>query len=344
MNIRLLEQSDWQAFKTLRMKALLEHPESFGASFNEESKLTAEASQQQFNSSDLFGAFINNELVGCAGFFIYSPEKMHHRGCIFSMYTNATFRGRGTADALVKTVIAHAKKHVLQLHLTVVTSNHTAIRLYQKNGFRIYGTEPRSLKIDDQFYDEHLMVLDFPINKPVPPSSLHITLHEPTFDDEEKFLSAMIRSQKFHAPFVSAPCTHHAYHAYIKNKNDHQKSYIAVNEHNNIMGVFNISEIVRGGFQSAYMGFYASVDYAGCGLMSKALKLVLQQVFEQLKLHRIEANIQPHNIASIQLVTRNGFQEEGYSPKYLKINDVWCDHKRFALTYESWLKNITTNL
>ena len=86
---------------------------------------------------------------------------MAHRGCLFSMYTKDTHRNRGTADALIKTIITHAKQRVIQLHLTVVTTNHAAIRLYQKNGFTIYGTEPRSLKIDNNFYDEHFMVLDF---------------------------------------------------------------------------------------------------------------------------------------------------------------------------------------
>ena len=76
------------------------------------------------------------------------------------MYTKPEYRSLGIGDALLKAVIAHAKKVVIQLHLTVVTTNQSALRLYEKNGFRIYGTEPRSLKIGDQFYDEHMMVLE----------------------------------------------------------------------------------------------------------------------------------------------------------------------------------------
>jgi len=164
MNIRPLIQKDWQAFKALRLDALLKYPEAFGSSFEEESQLSFEAFQSRFNSCDLVGAFVDNELVGCAGFFIYSSEKKSHRGCLFSIYTQSTHRNRGAADALIKSLIEHAKKRVIQLHLTVVTTNHGAIRLYQKNGFTIYGTEPRSLKIGDRYYDEHLMVLNFPIN------------------------------------------------------------------------------------------------------------------------------------------------------------------------------------
>ena len=164
MKIRLLKPQDWPTFKALRLEALLQHPEAFGSSYEEESKLTEEAFQHGYSTCDIFGALVNDELVGCAGFFIYASEKMSHRGCLFSMYTKDTYRNRGTADALLKAIIDHAKQRVIQLHLTVVTTNHAAIRLYQKNGFNIYGTEPRSLKIDNNFYDEHLMVLEFSAN------------------------------------------------------------------------------------------------------------------------------------------------------------------------------------
>ena len=161
MNIRLLEPKDWPAFKKLRLEALLQHPEAFSSSFEEESKLTDEEFQRKFSTCDLFGAFFDDELVGCAVFYIYSSEKMSHRGSLFSMYMKDIHRNRGAADALVKTIIDHAKQRIIQLHLTVITTNHAAIRLYQKNGFNIYGTEPRTLKIGDRFYDEHLMVLAF---------------------------------------------------------------------------------------------------------------------------------------------------------------------------------------
>ena len=77
------------------------------------------------------------------------------------MYVVPAYRNQGIANLLVKTIIDHAKQHVLQLHATVVTSNQSAFNLYERNGFIIYGTEPRSLKIDNHFYDEHMMVLMF---------------------------------------------------------------------------------------------------------------------------------------------------------------------------------------
>ena len=72
------------------------------------------------------------------------------------------------------------------------------------------------------------------------------------------------------------------------------------------------------------------------------LKFVLKEVFTSLDLHRIEANIQPGNTSSIHLATRNGFLKEGFSPRYLKINGIWQDHFRFALTFEDWLANQLT--
>lgn len=161
--IRSLELKDWTKFRLLRLEALQQHPEAFGASLEEECLLTDEMFREGYSKSEIFGAFSkdNETLVGCAGFFIYSSLKMQHRGCLFSMYTKEDYRNQGIADALIKKVIAHAKKRVIQLHLTVVTTNKAAIRLYEKNDFRIYGTEPRSLKIKDQFYDEHFMVIAF---------------------------------------------------------------------------------------------------------------------------------------------------------------------------------------
>jgi ribosomal-protein-alanine N-acetyltransferase len=70
--------------------------------------------------------------------------------------------------------------------------------------------------------------------------------------------------------------------------------------------------------------------------MRAALPLVLQVVFTTLELHRVEANIQPHNAPSIALVKGAGFTREGYSPRYLKVAGRWRDHERWALTVESW--------
>ncbi|KTC86446.1 GNAT family N-acetyltransferase [Legionella brunensis] len=175
-------------------------------------------------------------------------------------------------------------------------------------------------------------------------TSKSIYIRELCAVDEANFLAIMLKSKPFHFPFVTAPQTTEEFKTYLhKSQQDDQKCYLALDKSEHIIGVFNISGIVRGVFQSAYLGYYASVDFADQGLMSKAFKLVLKKYFLELKLHRIEANIQPTNKSSIRLAMQNGFFKEGFSPRYLKINGVWCDHLRFALTYEDWLARQTAS-
>ncbi len=165
-------------------------------------------------------------------------------------------------------------------------------------------------------------------------------IRELTVDDKEKFLAAMQRSESLHHPWVTAPITPLEFNGYIKRyQQSTHKSFLVCDELGNIAGVFNISEMVRGLFQNAYLGFYAVADFAGKGYMSAGLKLVLAKVFNELKLHRIEANIQPDNRQSIQLVQNNGFRYEGFSPRYLKINGEWRGHEHWAMTIEDYVSN-----
>jgi ribosomal-protein-alanine N-acetyltransferase len=100
--------------------------------------------------------------------------------------------------------------------------------------------------------------------------------------------------------------------------------------------VFTVSQIVRGAFQSAYLGYYAHEAHAGQGLMREAIEQVLDPCFSALGLHRIEANIQPANAPSIALARGAGFRLEGFSPRYLLIGGQWRDHERYAITADEW--------
>jgi len=97
-----------------------------------------------------------------------------------------------------------------------------------------------------------------------------------------------------------------------------------------------VNEIVRGAFQSGYLGYWVGGPYARQGYMTEAVGLVLRQAFGRLGLHRVEANVQPHNAASTALVRRLGFRLEGRSPRYLKIGGRWRDHDRWALLADEW--------
>ncbi|WP_419729916.1 GNAT family N-acetyltransferase [Lichenicola sp.] len=98
-----------------------------------------------------------------------------------------------------------------------------------------------------------------------------------------------------------------------------------------LVGVVELSQIVLGSFCSAYLSYYGMAEFAGRGLMTEAVRAAIGVAFEEVGLHRLEANIQPANRASIALVRRLGFRLEGFSPRYLRIDGTWRDHERWAL-------------
>ncbi|MFI4893443.1 MAG: GNAT family N-acetyltransferase [Phycisphaerales bacterium JB058] len=103
-----------------------------------------------------------------------------------------------------------------------------------------------------------------------------------------------------------------------------------------IVGMVNLSQIFRGPFCNAIMGYWVGEAFARSGYAGEGVMLALGRAFGELGLHRVEANIIPNNLASIALANRVGFREEGYSPRYLKIAGTWQDHIRFAMTAEDW--------
>ena len=102
------------------------------------------------------------------------------------------------------------------------------------------------------------------------------------------------------------------------------------------IGSVEISRIARGNFQSAYLGYRIAASERRQGYMTEALQLALRHAFRALGLHRVEANIEPGNEASIALVRRAGFTREGFSRRYLKHGGRWRDHERWALLREDW--------
>lgn len=166
----------------------------------------------------------------------------------------------------------------------------------------------------------------------------NLILHQLELKDEEIFLEAMQQSKALYEPWMYAPTTHEEFvDFYFCYSQSNQRCYLLLNQQNDLIGLFSLSEITRGIFQNAYLGFCANVQFAGQGLMSKGLKLVFDEVFKNLELHRLEANIQPENQASLNLVKRNGFNYEGLSKRYLNVNGEWRDFQRWAITSEDWL-------
>ncbi len=97
-----------------------------------------------------------------------------------------------------------------------------------------------------------------------------------------------------------------------------------------IIGIVGINNIVWGSFLSAFLGYKMDKDYINKGYMTEIIKVVVDYAFDNLGLHRIEANIMPKNLPSIRVVEKCGFNSEGISTKYLKINGIWEDHIHYV--------------
>jgi ribosomal-protein-alanine N-acetyltransferase len=171
----------------------------------------------------------------------------------------------------------------------------------------------------------------------------HVYLRAPRKGDAAAFLEAARRSRRLHARWVVAPLTRAAFDAYRARFGGRTApsrthvGFLAVRrDDDSLVGVLNFSEIVRGSFQSAYLGYYGFRGNTGRGLMKEALAVALDAAFGPLALHRVEVNIQPRNTRSIGLVVGLGFTREGFSRGYLRIGDRWCDHVRFAMLAEDW--------
>jgi len=165
-----------------------------------------------------------------------------------------------------------------------------------------------------------------------------VFLRAPKKADRAEFIALNRASKRFHRGLVSPPTTPEQFAAFLKRSNNETSVcfLICLVEDGSIIGAISLSQIFHGGFQNAYLGYYIGAHYAGKGYMTEALQLTLRYAFTKLKLHRLEANIQPDNVASIALVKRAGFILEGYSKRYLKISGRWRDHERWAITIEAW--------
>lgn len=165
-----------------------------------------------------------------------------------------------------------------------------------------------------------------------------VLLAHPTAADQGDFLAMTAASREFHRPWAHPPQDPAGYRELLaRDARDDCEAFLARRTSDGaLVGVLVLSQIFRAGFQNAYLGYYGSGEHAGQGYMAEALGLVLDTAFGPLELHRVEANIQPGNAASIAMVLRAGFRREGFSPRYLKIGGRWCDHERYAILADEW--------
>lgn len=103
-----------------------------------------------------------------------------------------------------------------------------------------------------------------------------------------------------------------------------------------VIGTVNFSQVFRGSFHACYLGYSLDAEHEGQGLMSEAVRVGIDYIFEDWNLHRIMANYIPRNVRSGRLLRRLGFVPEGYAKAYLRINGVWEDHILTSLTNPAW--------
>jgi [ribosomal protein S5]-alanine N-acetyltransferase len=154
--------------------------------------------------------------------------------------------------------------------------------------------------------------------------------------DQDEFVALARASVALHHPWYTMPTTQEEFQAYLARfrQPSSEGFLVCVRDGGAMAGMITIDSIIRGRFQSASLSYAAFAPAAGRGYMSEGLALVLRYAFTELRLHRLEASIQPANQASLRLVRRLGFRQEGFSPDMLFIDGAWRGHERWAVTSE----------
>jgi ribosomal-protein-alanine N-acetyltransferase len=167
-----------------------------------------------------------------------------------------------------------------------------------------------------------------------------IFLRPPTPADFSAFTGLMKISAPFFRGLVGKPYDRKQFNEYLQRgeREDFYGFLICRRDDAAVVGNINLFNIVRRGVQGAIVGYFVGAPSVRQGYATEALQLMLRFAFQKLKLHRIEASIQPHNTASIALVKRAGFRCEGYSRRLVKIAGRWRDHERWAILVEDWQK------
>ena len=162
---------------------------------------------------------------------------------------------------------------------------------------------------------------------------LRVRIKAPRKEDARDFLAAMCDSAGLHYPWVSSPRTRSGWRHYMRRlERDSEMGFLVRRLHDDaICGVINLSAITYDALCSAWISYFGVAGMDGRGYMKEGMTLVSKYAFDELGLHRLEANIQPGNLTSIALVKSVGFEYEGLARRLLNINGKWRDHERWAL-------------
>jgi [ribosomal protein S5]-alanine N-acetyltransferase len=163
-----------------------------------------------------------------------------------------------------------------------------------------------------------------------------VALRRLSAQDREVFVDLVNVSSDLLFPWVYLPGTPEKFDEYIKrfDGENAECTLVCERESGSIVGTISISQIMRGPYQRGTVGYNAFMPWAGRGYMSEGLSLASGFAFNDLGLHRLEADIQPDNKLSLRLAENVGFRREGYSPAFILINGAWKDHERWAINRE----------
>lgn len=165
--IHKLTPQDAGEYQQIRLRAVEEHPEAFVPVPEEERKKTLDEVTKRFatlwnkDNNFILGAFVGETIVGTAGFYQQELQKLRHKGIVWGVYVASGFRRLGIGRLLMEGILQSCRQlqGLEQILLSVAAENEQAKRLYDKLGFRTYGTEPRAFKLKDGYVDEEHRIL-----------------------------------------------------------------------------------------------------------------------------------------------------------------------------------------
>jgi ribosomal protein S18 acetylase RimI-like enzyme len=161
VEIRQLNVDDLELFRDIRTEAVHKYPQMFGSPEEDQGGEVMSAAYRRWLTGTMLGAFEDQTLIGIAGFYASSDKKSQHRGHIYTVYVREGSRGKGFGDSLIKNLLVLAEALVDQVHLAVLLTATDAVKTYERNGFEIYGLDPRVVRIGELEYDQYLMLKRF---------------------------------------------------------------------------------------------------------------------------------------------------------------------------------------
>ena len=160
MLVRMLGPADATLYRSLRLRALREHPDAFTSSYEQERDQPVEAAAQRLAAHPFWGAYRHAELYGFVGLERELRPKGRHKATVMGMYVAPEAGGQGVGRSLLDALIAHARINgVESLVLTVTDGNERATRLYEAAGFRSFGVEPDAIRVAGRPYGKNHMQL-----------------------------------------------------------------------------------------------------------------------------------------------------------------------------------------